>query len=137
MRMRYVLLLVLFTLVCSCANSHMVYVHEAILGLSVTPANVESGTAKFSFGYDRETYALVPRTGLNEDAMSLSAVSRVYTKGLSKIQFGHVVATGNAAEAVAQDPDALEKAKQNLNKTSKDKQEGDHQVRAVEGGGTP
>jgi hypothetical protein len=133
MRVRYELLFVLIVLVTGCSNSHLVYVHEAIVGLSVTPANVESGTAKFSFGYDRETYALVPRTGPDEDAMSLTAVSRVYAEGVRKLQFGHVVATGKAAEAIATDPDALEKAKQNLKRTSEIRLEDDHKGEASGG----
>jgi|APSaa5957512576_1039674.scaffolds.fasta_scaffold29250_2 hypothetical protein len=116
MKNNHFIFLILFLLAVGC-NSHLVYVHEADLGINIAPINPSSGTTKFSFGYDTETYAMVPKRGDGKDAMSLTAVSRVRSKGLQEVQFGHVVATGEAAKAIAQDPDALETAKNNLNKS--------------------
>jgi hypothetical protein len=98
-------------------NSHMVYVHETTVGINVAPVNPGSGTAKISIGYERDTYAMVPQKKDNEEAMSLTAVSRVRANGLNKIQFGHVVATGKAGEIIAKDPEAIRTAKQNLSET--------------------
>lgn len=134
MRTKYLLLPILIFFTNGCSNSHLAYVHEATLGLSLAPVNPQSGSAKFSFGYDRETYALIPRTGPGEEAMSLAAVSRVYSQGVNKVQFGHVVATGEAAVEIANNPEALNKAKQNLDKTAQNKTEGTQQ-KEEEGGG--
>lgn len=114
MKTNYFFLLGLLFVLAGCSNAHLVYVHEAVAGISVTPVNPSSGTSKFVFGYDRETYALIPKKSENDDAMSLTAVSRVYARGLDEVQFGHVVATGNAAKAIAKRPDALKEAKSNL-----------------------
>lgn len=113
MKFNYFIFLSLFLSVVGCSN-HLVYVHEADLGINISPVNPNSGTAKFSFGYDRDTYAIVPKRGDDKDSMSLTAVSRVYSKGLQKVQFGHVVATGEAAKAIAKKPNSLETAKKNL-----------------------
>ncbi|WP_133111591.1 hypothetical protein [Candidatus Scalindua japonica] len=115
MKIKCLIFLVLFISLVGCSN-HLVYVHEADLGLTISPVNPNSGTAKFSFGYDRDTYAIVPKRGDNKDSMSLTAVSRVHSKGMQEVQFGHVVATGEAAKAIAENPYALETAKRNLKK---------------------
>ena len=109
-----------FALICLAGcNSHMVYVHETVVGISVAPVNPGNGTAKVSIGYERDTYALVPQKKDNEDAMSLTAVSRIRANGLNKVQFGHVVATGEAGKIIAKDPEALKTAKRNLVETQK------------------
>lgn len=100
-------------------QSHMVYVHETVVGINMAPVNPGSGTAKVSIGYERDTYAMVPRKENKQDAMALTAVSRVRANGLNKVQFGHVVATGEAGKIIANDPEALKTAKQNLVETQK------------------
>ena len=79
-------------------------------------------TTRFTFGFDRETFALVPRhTGpsqaytcedtshqhvaddLRGEAMTVTAVNRVHVVGLRDIDFGHVIATGEPAVAIAKD----------------------------------
>lgn len=107
-------LLLLLLLPLSGCNKHVVYVHNASLGVDVN-FSTESGTAKLSFGYDRETFAVVPQVtsdigdGKNSktDAMSLVSVSNVDAVGLQELIFNHAVATGAAAVTVAKDPEGL------------------------------
>ena len=90
-----------------CNATHLVYVHSAIAGIELKPAG--EGTVRLVFGYDRETYALVPRKENASDAgdktaseaMSLTAISRVHVTGIESFKFGHVIATGSAAAKVA------------------------------------
>lgn len=114
----------------SCQASHLLYVHQATLGINVTPPGAE-GTGSLVVGYDRETYSIVPRVtppavpaalesqpattgdgvavgtptapeGPKEpDAMSLVALSRMYFVGLGTIDISHVIATGEPAAQVA------------------------------------
>ena len=93
--------------------THLVYVHSASLGVQVTPVVQPGGTAKFVIGYDRETFALIPRNGKAEDgadAMSLTAISQVKVDGLDEVQFGHLIATGAAASRVLTDPETITKS---------------------------
>lgn len=85
-------------LLTGCQATHLVYVHGTTVGLDVTAST--EGTGRLVFGYDRETFALIPRKKDNDDAMSLAAVSCVYAKGLDKVQFNHFVSTGNAATSI-------------------------------------
>jgi hypothetical protein len=110
------LLVVLIVLLGGCEAKHLVYVHDMNLGIAVTPAT-EGGTSKLSLGFDRETFALVPRKGKAEDgadAMSLTAVSKVKSVGLKEIQFSHMIATGEAASTVIEDGDQLGKVVKNI-----------------------
>ena len=84
-------------LLSGCMNAkHLVYVHGTTLGLDV--AATTEGTGRLVFGYDRDTFALIPRKKDNEDAMSLAAVSCIYAKGLDDVQFNHLISTGEAAK---------------------------------------
>lgn len=88
-------------LLTGCMNAkHLVYVHTTTLGIEVT-ASTETTSGRMVFGYDRDTFALVPRKKDNEDAMSLAAVSCIYARGLNEVQFRHSVSTGNTAKAIA------------------------------------
>lgn len=92
-----------------CQATHLLYVSDTVLGIDVA-ASAE-GTGHMVFGYDRETFALVPRQedpqakSPNDrfDGMSLVAVSCVYADGLEAVRFNHFIATGNAAALVAKD----------------------------------
>lgn len=109
-------LLLLLGLPMTGCNSHVIYVHNASLGVDVN-VSAESGTAKFALGYDRETFAVVPRVAAvdekgnaipaKQDAMSLVSVSNVDAVGLNELIFNHAVATGQAAVTVAKDPAGL------------------------------
>lgn len=96
-------------LMAGCKPQHVVYVHNTTLGVDVTP--LAEGTARLTIGYDRETFALVPRKdpkcgNMQPEAMSLAAFSRVYIQGLSTIEFAHLIATGTAAQDVIEGSDA-------------------------------
>lgn len=94
-------------LLSGCMNAkHLVYVHGATLGLDVA-ASTQAGTGRLVFGYDRDTFAIIPRKNDNEDAMSLAAVSCIYAKGLNDVQFRHFVSTGKTAINIAQDSETL------------------------------
>jgi hypothetical protein len=88
---------------------HVVYVSETNFGVNVTAAS--QGTPKLSLGYDRETYAIVPRfnegNGKPPEAMSLVSVSKVDSTGLDELIFNHYIVTGEAAEKAALDPVGL------------------------------
>jgi len=93
-----------------CLATHLLYVSDTVLGIDVA-ASAE-GTGHLIFGYDRETFALVPRKEDAQtdakhrfDAMSLAAVSCVYADGLEAVRFNHFIATGQSAKYVAKDPD--------------------------------
>jgi len=96
--------------------NHLAYVHSAVVGVDVTVAP-DSGTTRLSIGYDRETFAIVPRyTPQDEngnslpaqaEAMSLVSVSNVDALGIQELIFNHVVVTGAAAKNIAKDPQGL------------------------------
>ncbi len=120
-----------------CNATHVVYVHDATLGIDVHTAT--EGTAKIAIGYERETFGLVPvyeKTcpGTGEklhEAMTVTAISRVYAKGLDRVEFGHVVATGRAAADLAKHPGALKNLAQQVFVTKPAEQD----QKKVEGGG--
>jgi hypothetical protein len=91
-----------------CRPTHLVYVHNASLGIDVSVST--EGTGRLVFGYDRDTFALVPRKdeSTSAEAMSLVAVSCVYADGLNEVQFDHFIATGETANNVAMDDDGLQ-----------------------------
>lgn len=91
-----------------CQPTHLLYVHNASLGVEVSVGT--EGTGRMVIGYDRDTFAIVPRkTGEGAaDAMSLAAVNCVYADGLNSVKFDHFVSTGEAAKAVARDAEGLE-----------------------------
>ncbi len=95
-----------------CHATHLVYVHNASLGIDVSAST--EGTGRLAFGYDRDTFALVPRKDdtADGDAMSLAAVSCVYADGLNEVQFDHFIATGATAKNVAMDADGLQTIRQ-------------------------
>jgi hypothetical protein len=95
------------SLVSGCTATHAIYVYDASVGIDL--AYSSEGTGKLVFGYDRDTYALVPKKddATDDELMSLAAVSKVQSEGLNKLDFDHFVATGGAATGVATDPDGL------------------------------
>ncbi len=100
-------------LLTGCQATHLVYVHGTTMGLEVA-ASTETATGRMVFGYDRDTFALVPRKKDNEDAMSLAAVSCIYARGLNEVQFRHFVSTGNTAIDIAQDHKTLADIKSSI-----------------------
>ena len=109
MTRKFILFELILAFLGGCQATHLVYVHDASLGIDVSAST--EGTGRIAFGYDRDTFALVPRAVGQDtsDAMSLTAVSCVYADGLNKIEFDHFVSTGEAAKAVAADAEGLKK----------------------------
>jgi len=105
-------------LLTGCQATHLAYVHTTTLGIEVT-ASTETTSGRMVFGYDRDTFALVPRKKDNEDAMSLAAVSCIYARGLNEVQFRQFVSTGNTAIDIAQDRKTLEDIKSSIQGGSK------------------
>ncbi|MGZ8190755.1 MAG: hypothetical protein ACXWTS_05940 [Methylococcaceae bacterium] len=94
-------------LLCGCEATHLVYVHETSLGLDVAVST--EGTGRFVMGYDRDTYAIVPRKAEDQDAMTLTSLGCIYAKGLDQVQFKHFVSSGKAAIKIAKDAETLKK----------------------------
>ncbi len=98
-----------------CTATHLVYAQNSVLGIDVSVGT--EGTEKLTFGFDRDTFTIVPKAedvgtdGTREtDAMSLASASYVHVDGLSTIEFNHFVATGHAAKHVAGSRRAIEDA---------------------------
>lgn len=89
-----------------CRPTHLAYVHNAVLGVDLG-ASPNEGQVKLAVGYDRKTFAIVPRKGDDQDAMSVTAASRVHVQGLSTNEFSHIVATGAPAVRLAEEPQNL------------------------------
>lgn len=105
-------------LLTGCMNAkHLVYVHTATVGLEVA-ASTDAAPGRMVFGYDRDTFALVPRKKDNDDAMSLAAVSCIYANGLTDVRFRHFVASGKAAINLVKIPETLKEIKSGLHGTS-------------------
>jgi hypothetical protein len=104
-----------------CPATHLVYVYDLSIGIDAAYSN--EGSGRVVFGYDRGTYSVVPqRTDLVTDAngskdtdsgelMSLAAVSRVDSLGVTQFRFDHLISTGPAAESLVQSKDGLEKVR--------------------------
>jgi len=97
-------------LLCGCEATHLAYVHETNLGLDVAVST--EGTGRMVFGYDRDTYAIVPRKGKGLDAMTLTSLGCIYASGLDEVSFNHFVASGKAAKNIAKSPDTLKQLNQ-------------------------
>jgi len=95
-------------LLSGCQATHLVYVHGTTMGLEVA-ASTETATGRLVFGYDRETFALIPRKKDKQesDAMSLAAISCIYAQGLDDVQFKHFVSTGETAKNIVKHPDTI------------------------------
>lgn len=102
-----------YSLLLGCEATHLAYVHETTLGIDVA-ANVEQGTGRFVFGYDRDTYSLVPRKDDGSEAMTLTALGCIYAQGLNEVHFDHFVSSGTAAINLAKSPETLKKINQTI-----------------------
>jgi hypothetical protein len=95
---------------CGCEATHLAYVHETNLGLDVAVST--EGTGRIVFGYDRDTYAIVPRKGTGLDAMTLTSLGCIYASGLDEVSFNHFVSSGTAAINIANSPVILKQLNQ-------------------------
>lgn len=110
----------LLTLACAsllggCATpSHLVFHQSTSIGADAA-ANTDTGQVHVSFGYDRQTNTLIPKTrtenedhtGTEQEAMSVVSASEVKIKWLGLHEVTEQFATGKAARYLAQDPKAL------------------------------
>lgn len=92
----------------ACTSSHLIYGHDTSLGVDVA-VSPEVGTGRMVLGYDRDTFAIVPRKGSNMDAMTLTSVGCVFVDGLTEINFNHFVSTGKAAINIAKSTTGLKR----------------------------
>ena len=102
-------------LLSGCQATHLVYVHGTTVGLDVSAST--EGTGRLVFGYDRDTFALIPHKndgGKEPDVMSLAAVSCVYAWGLDDVQFRHFVSTGTTAINMVKEPVTLGQIKDSI-----------------------
>lgn len=102
---KYLLLLTVLSSVTSCASQHLVYVQESSFGLNVSVGT--EGVSKFSFGYDRDILAIVPKKTDGSDAMSLLSINKAEVKSLDNMSISEFVAGGAPATKLAQQPDAV------------------------------
>jgi hypothetical protein len=105
MRIKIVTAITLTALLTGCEASHLIYVQETSLGLSITAGT--EGTQKLSLGYDRDVFAVVPKKATDEDAMSLFSINNVIVEGLNDISVSEFVATGIPATEISTKPDAV------------------------------
>ena len=95
-----------------CTASHLVYVQESSIGLTVGLG--AEGAEKISLGYDRDAFAIVPKKGATLDAMSLLSVNKVEMSGLRTIKVSEFVAAGAPAIKLVQDPEAIAKLRSEI-----------------------
>ena len=93
--------------------SHLVFHQCTSVGVDVA-ANTDSGHVHVSFGYDRQTNTLIPKTttvndsgGTEHEAMSAVSASEVKIKWLGLHEVTEQFATGVAARNLARDPRAI------------------------------
>jgi len=94
-------------------EDHLVYVHETSLGIDVAVST--EGTGRLVFGYDRDTYAIVPSKAKGQDAMTITSLGCIYAQGLDEVHFDHFVSSGEAAIKIAQSKSTLEKINKAIN----------------------
>jgi hypothetical protein len=99
--MKTMISLALLGVLSGCASNNLLYAHNAVLGIDVSVS--PESTTRLTVGYDRETFAIVPRKGEHKDAMSLVAVSCVYGRAMDEVRFNHMVATGSPAKRIARE----------------------------------
>ncbi len=96
-----------------CTNpSHLVFQQKTTFGVDAS-TDTTSGRVHVDAGYNRETNAFVPRTkvigpnGEEREAMSTISLSEIKVKFLGSHEVNEQFATGEAAQLMADNPDAL------------------------------
>lgn len=92
-------------LLLSGCNDHLVYVQETSLGVVVELSS--EGSQKLHVGYGRDTFSIVPQKKESDDAVSLYSAGVAEIQGISEVSLCQIVATGEPAIDVAQDPDTI------------------------------
>lgn len=103
--MRLSFLLLTASVLTGCAASHLVYVQETSLGVSVSAGG--EGSQKISIGYDRDVGAVVPKKGDKSDAMALLSINETTISGINNICTSQFVASGAPAITLATNEDAV------------------------------
>jgi hypothetical protein len=92
---------------------HLVFHQSTSIGADAA-TNTETGQVHVSFGYDRQTNTLIPKTttlndpgGVEKEAMSVISASEVRIKWLGLHEVTEQFATGVAARNLARDPNAI------------------------------
>lgn len=109
------ILLLLFFCLHGCGHD-LIYNHSTALGIDVGVRPDET-SGHIMIGYDRDTYALVPKksgTGAVDEAMSLASVSCLDIEGLTEFHYNQFIATGTSAAAIAKSDEAVGQIKQAL-----------------------
>lgn len=100
---------------CTTNSSNLVYRQSTVIGLDIQ-ANPEGTSGKAVLGYDREVNAYVPKkpkviggklSTQGQEAMSAISVSAVEIGFLEATRISESFATGDAAQALASKPNAL------------------------------
>jgi hypothetical protein len=102
------LLLLLSICLQGCADQ-LIYNHSTALGVDVGVRPDET-SGHVMIGYDRDTYALVPKksgAGATDEAMSLASVSCLDIEGLTQFHYNQFIATGLSAAAIAKDSNTV------------------------------
>ncbi len=110
MNILYVILLFMFSVaVIGCQATHILYSHETNLGVDFGISPDET-SGELIIGYDRDTYALIPKKENNssQEAMGLASVSCVDIEGLNKFHFNQFIATGKTANEISKHNTAME-----------------------------
>lgn len=113
-----------------CEATHVLYVHDTVFGLDLAP--VAEDSARFTFGFDRQVFSIVPcfeevtpgppgadgsaagKPTRSLEAASVAAFSRVVADGISDVTFHHLVATGAPAQDIAIDPVLLKQLRESI-----------------------
>ena len=97
----------------ACESKHLVYVQESNLGLNFGIGT--NGTAKLGLGYEREVYAIVPKTGDGEnDAMSLFSLNKISVESINKLSVEEFVASGEPAAEIANNAQAIKQLRDKI-----------------------
>lgn len=95
----------LLAALCGCANpGHLFFYQTTVIGIDVA-VSPQTNNVKASLGYDRQTNAIIPATqdaAGDTEAMSVVGTTYVTAEWLGTQTIRENVATGTAAENVAQ-----------------------------------
>lgn len=93
--------------------SHLIFHQSTSIGADAA-ANADTGTIHVSFGYNRDTNTIIPKTetfnemnSLEPEAMSVVSASEVKVKFFIGNEVTEQFATGQAARNLAADPRAI------------------------------
>ena len=105
--------LIILAMMCTgCKATHLIYVTDVSVGVDVSVSG--QGVSNLVFGFDRDILAIVPRLEDGSEAMTLVSFSNISAKGVEKMKFHSVVATGKAGMSVAKDQTVLKSLRKTI-----------------------